>query len=325
MCKFPQYHNVNGKLSIWKCGKCSECLNEKRKDYVQRCYLELFCPKPKQVTPKFWTFTFNPFWYEKLESGKVKATDLWQKFEKRLRKYVCDHVLKYYPTLRFFRAAELGKETHRFHFHAIYFNLPYIPVKTMQKIWSYGYVSVEAMKDPERGICYTTKYVNKCAMSNEEKKKFGIHRTITCSRNLGMRSPKLQNENFLLHLAEVPKLLIGSYPYKLSNYYKKKLFQNENTSVKLYLAFLQAQEVRKNYQQTKNDLNYGSNSWYRHVSSLLNDMHNLRCIAQQVPLIQRYDSENRYFAQIGCRYRFYVQDRNNPPLIPKLLFNYEYI
>ena len=321
MCKFPQYHNVNGKLSIWKCGKCSECLNEKRKDYVQRCYLELFCPKPEIVTPKFWTFTFDNYWYSQLLSGKVRGTDLWQKFEKRLRKYVCDHVNKDYPSLRFFRAAELGKETHRFHFHAIYFNLPYVPVKTMQKIWSYGYVSVEAMKDPERGICYTTKYVNKCAMSPEEKKKFGIYRTITCSRNLGVNSPKLQNDSFLLHVGDIPKLLIGSYPYKLSDYYKKKFFQNENTPVNLYLAYKEAQEVRKNYQKSKNDIKYGKTSWYRRGCSLLDDLHNLRNISNQTPIVQRIDSENRYFTKVGCRYRFCVQDRNNPPLTPKIVFN----
>ena len=180
-----------------------------------------------------------------MESGKVRGTDLWQKFEKRLRKYVCDHVLKDYPSLRFFRAAELGKETHRFHFHAIYFNLPYIPVKTMQKIWSYGFVSAEAMKDPERGICYTTKYVNKCAMSPEEKKKFGIYRTITCSRNLGVYSLNFKRKIFFCMLQKFQSSLLVVILINYQIIIRKKLFQNENTPVNLYLAYNEAQEVRK--------------------------------------------------------------------------------
>lgn len=325
MCKFPQYFVKDGKLQYWKCGKCSDCLNEKRKDYVQRCYLELYAPKPHRVTPKFWTFTFDEYWYNLLNTQQVGASDLWQKFEKRLRKYVCTKIYKNYPSIRFFRAAELGKKGHRLHFHAIYFNLPYISVYEMRKIWSYGNVQVKAMEHPERGIVYTTKYVNKCSLSREEKRHFGIYRPISCSRNLGMASKKLQDKTFLLHLAEVPKIKIGKFPYRLSDYYRKKLFQSENTSVELYLAFYKAQEIRKNYQKSKNYLIYGTNNWYRNSGGMYDDCCNLRNIAEIIPRVERYDSENRYFQRVGSRYRFFVEDRNEPPITPKPIFVDEYI
>lgn len=102
----------------------------------------------------FFTLTTKDQLKDYKESNKkIKA------FIRRLNKY-CGYPIKYIivPELH---------ESGAIHYHGVFFNLPYIPVKTLRyNIWKYGYVDIQLPKGIKSISRYLTKYLTKDFQEN---------------------------------------------------------------------------------------------------------------------------------------------------------------
>lgn len=97
--------------------------------------------------PTFLTLTFA----ENITDIKF-ANRRFTNFIKRMTRRI-DKQLRYVAVHEFQRRGAL-------HYHAIVFNLPYITKSELEKIWSYGYVHIELVKNDGLPY-YMTKYISK--------------------------------------------------------------------------------------------------------------------------------------------------------------------
>ena len=139
-----------------KCGKCLECLKEKRREMITRLKDELKIRK----NGYFITLT-----YDEQHKRNLNKRDI-QLFLKRLRKK---------EKIRYFYVGELGEKTERPHYHMIIFgNLPedlkeeknptkngykQYNSKSIQKIWQNGLIRINKLELPI--MAYITKYMMK--------------------------------------------------------------------------------------------------------------------------------------------------------------------
>ena len=145
------------------CGKCVECLSQKRNDWSVRLYYEM---QKYSTPPAFVTLTYDDDHLPSMvdeDTGElvpvVSKRDL-QLFFKRLRKRV--------PGIRYFFCSEYGPTTGRPHYHGIIFNLPqkYFSLylrcctddlnKLIFDCWKNGFTSAYLAKPA--AIHYCTKY-----------------------------------------------------------------------------------------------------------------------------------------------------------------------
>ena len=93
----------------------------------------------------------------------VCCSDDISKFNKRLNKYIHDHITGQYQNFRFFLCHEYGPSTYRPHCHAIYFfnsrQLAKDFDKIISKAWSLGNTSVACIFS-KGGFSYVAQYVN---------------------------------------------------------------------------------------------------------------------------------------------------------------------
>lgn len=119
------------------CNKCLNCLKNNVSHWFTRILFESF----SSDTSLFVTLTYND---DSLPPEGVKIRDL-QLFHKRLRK--AGFKFKYYVI------SEYGPDTHRPHYHGIYFNLPsYV----FEEFWKLGFSMIKEVI-PER-IQYVCSY-----------------------------------------------------------------------------------------------------------------------------------------------------------------------
>lgn len=159
---FYKFKKSNDIIEI-KCGKCIECLKEKRLEMIKRLKDELKIRK----NGYFITLT-----YDEKHKRDLNKRDI-QLFLKRLRKN---------QKIRYFYVGELGETTERPHYHMIIFgDLPedlkeeknptknghkQYNSKSIQKIWKNGLIRINKLEIPI--IAYITKYM----MKNTGKKEF---------------------------------------------------------------------------------------------------------------------------------------------------------
>lgn len=317
MCKFGYAKRIIGKdgspkLSVWKCGKCSECLAERRKDLVQRAYLECLRVSDIAYSLKHWTFTYDNEHLEQMKACHCAQKDF-AKFMKRLRKFV-SHMVPNYPPIRLMRVAELGEDdtrSHRLHWHVIFFNIPYIHPRDMKKLWRNGNCYVTLVRKKEKAINYVTKYVTKGSFADAEKKLYGIKRSVVCSVNCGVGVLNDCQKNML---SKTLLLNIGDYKYKLSSYLCKKLFENAETNSVHYCQYINKKLSNKNYviRKETEDLEESAQDWLRHSRSdiefslrlfALVNTYRRRC--------ERLDSENAYFERNCERFRLFGRQLPN--------------
>ncbi len=282
MCKFAEYHEVNGKIAVWKCGVCDECRREKRLDYVVRSYLELF--RDVGYSPKFATFTYDqPNYYRALHTRSFVKD--FQKFMKRLRKHFFMKFGKYI-TIRYLRVCELGKKTGRFHWHVIFFNLPWLPISKLTEIWSYGknnwITSVGekiTTKDGKEKKCtaadsinYVCKYITKPTDNKDFRKKFGVARRCVCSTFLGVINlPKSK----LIQYIENPFLPIDGRTYRLPGYIKKHWFESDETDSEIFDKYINQKNNYKHKCQQELEKRYGAEPWFARGGYLMDNIYNL--------------------------------------------------
>lgn len=129
------------------CGKCVNCLFNKRNEWFARLMLE---GQNSVLPPVFITLTYDDYYLP--PDGNVSKTDV-QKFFKRLRYHLPeDH-------FRYFVVSEYGPTRHRPHYHAIMFDFPTdkATIDFIGKVWMLGFVSVGIAHDG--GLSYCCKYV----------------------------------------------------------------------------------------------------------------------------------------------------------------------
>lgn len=142
------------------CGHCPVCKGIKVNSFVHRCKLESLS---YSCLPWFVTLTYDDGHYPACGLSKRDA----QLFLKRLRINLTRR--GYQDKIRYVLVGEYGKNTHRGHYHAIFWNLHSTEIltsleisKIIEKSWSNGYIlSRQVDLSNERCFYYTAKYLRK--------------------------------------------------------------------------------------------------------------------------------------------------------------------
>lgn len=204
-------------LILIPCGKCEECLKERKIDLYKRIKKEL----------SFWEKNiFVTLTYDNEHKKELNIRDM-QLFLKRLRKK---------QKVRYLYVGELGEKTKRPHYHAIIFN--YEPTdkeetiktksnfeqyssKELTKLWKNGRVTFSTM---EKGLInYILKYMTK----NMNKKEF----IISWSRKppLGVKAETEEEWQAFKTEFETKKHLPKSY----KNFYERRFGKFEKDPTRL--------------------------------------------------------------------------------------------
>lgn len=177
-------------LSFFKvpCGKCPNCLRNKRRDW----YIRLCKERDVSTSCYFLTITYDEAMVPRSEEGLhvVYKKDV-QDWIKRLRKRIDNDFPGH--KIRYFLISEYGPETFRPHYHAVFFNLPYphkfrldpnesLLKKVLEETWKYGFVTV-GEPTPAR-LNYVAAY---CIQPKLAFEKVGLQPVFTLmSRNPGI-------------------------------------------------------------------------------------------------------------------------------------------
>ena len=151
--RFPMYLAV-------PCNKCTICKGAKINAFVHRCKLE---SQMYDSLPWFCTLTYDD--EHKPEKG-VEVREM-QLFMKRFRMNLQRAGFNYKP--RYVIVGEYGKNTHRPHYHALFWNinsrtdLDYLKVADIiASSWSKGYIQHRLVNlSDDKGFYYTAKYLKK--------------------------------------------------------------------------------------------------------------------------------------------------------------------
>ena len=148
------------------CGKCPVCQNKKKLQWMFRAAAE---SKYSSTVPLFVTVTYDD---QHLPVTGLQKRDV-QLFLKRLRKAIVTRFGE--STLRYFCVGEYGKQTHRAHYHFIFWNFP--PVGSYFQLkqfiidsWQQGVIVdikyldgryKDKYSKPDGAVGYTMKYMFK--------------------------------------------------------------------------------------------------------------------------------------------------------------------
>lgn len=165
----PELTDERKKYVSVGCGKCIECLNKKRRDWIIRLTEE-----NKNSNTYFCTLTFSDDSLERLieyNGGDIDnneiATTAVRLFLERYRK-------KYKKSLKHWFITEIGKKEKRIHLHG--FIWTDIEEKELDNFWKYGFTQFKKANS-EKSIKYCLKYVTKNKMDHTPK--------ILCSNGIG--------------------------------------------------------------------------------------------------------------------------------------------
>lgn len=104
------------------------------------------------ITPKFMTLTFA----DNVQNLKL-ANNEWKKFIKRLNFYMFRkkiNLLKYSVVIEFQKRGAI-------HYHAIFYNLPYVESKKIADIWGQGFIKINKIDNVDNIGAYVVKYMGK--------------------------------------------------------------------------------------------------------------------------------------------------------------------
>lgn len=157
----PELKDVRKKYISIGCGKCIECLNKKRRDWIIRLTEE-----NKQNNTYFCTLTFNDESLEKLIEYNDGDTDANEIAKSAIRLFTERYRKKYKKALKHWFITELGKKEKRIHLHG--FCWTDVNEKELDKFWGYGYTLFKRANS-EKAIKYCLKYVTKNEENHEPK------------------------------------------------------------------------------------------------------------------------------------------------------------
>ena len=147
------------KVSV-PCGKCGQCLTQKRNEWTFRIKEE----QKSQHSAHFLTLTYNDESIPKTYGGSetIIKKDL-QLFIKRLRIYQTRHTRSKWK-IRYYAVGEYGSLTQRPHYHLIIFNISPKTIQKLESIWGLGNIQICIAN--QKTIHYVTKYhINKYDLS----------------------------------------------------------------------------------------------------------------------------------------------------------------
>lgn len=142
-----------------RCRKCQACIDNRISSWVLRLVLESYLYEKSFVTTA--TLTYRN---EDLPSSDAEAKLQFQKFMKRARKELKA------GEIRYFAALEKGTETSRYHWHVIFYGIPFnrITREYISEKWGHGYVRrFEPVRSPG-AMRYAAKYAlkDKCYLAS---------------------------------------------------------------------------------------------------------------------------------------------------------------
>lgn len=182
----------------------------------------------------FWSYTFDPK-FDKIAKNEVLAREYFRQFMKRMRRI--SNI-----DLRYIAIAEKQKKSGRnaWHFHVLFFNLPFYPHENMEAIWKAGFVFVTSkrtdIKSIQHLISYMSKYLSKDTDVGRSKKLFWTSRnldkpTVLYDKHFDLSSWKLYSSNEVVAL--------GKTTFILKNYFHANATTNKSTTIgahrKVYL------------------------------------------------------------------------------------------
>lgn len=218
------------------CGRCLNCLGNKRNDWTFRLYREL---KTCQ-SAYFLTFTYNDESLIYGDSSPTVSKRELQLFLKRLRKEIQKYDINYGKEtkclkspekgfkLKYYAVGEYGTESERPHYHILLFNLPQgMQVhKTLSDLWSEegkskGFIKVGTVT--VRSISYVAGYlINPKTDEKGKEKQFSI-----MSTKPAIGSGYLETAGFYHKNNSQFRTRLAGQSWRLPRYYKDRIFNRQ--------------------------------------------------------------------------------------------------
>lgn len=222
---------ITGGYGLYPCGKCLNCLADRRKDWSFRMEWE----QRRSISGIFLTLTYDNETVPRTPSGLLtlkkdhlktflkslkQAHDRW--FEDTLKCTPPDHRIKYYAV------GEYGTKTMRPHYHAILFNLHPDFYNYIQPLWAKGHIHIGTIAGAS--INYVAKYLQD---SDWRGYKTDIQRPFSLMSK-GIGSNYLEsNKDFHKTESDTPddwRFVVISekgHRQRLPRYYREKIFAPE--------------------------------------------------------------------------------------------------
>lgn len=213
-CLFPLHirNNYTGQPMTVPCGKCSNCIKNKRSSWAARLSEE----HKDARSAYFFTLTYDesnvPITLDLDGKTVVKVLNFrdLQLFIKRFR---ISLYRKYGLRVRHFCCGEYGPRTKRPHYHGIFFFPDFIDkasvYELLKKSWTLGFITFSEVTDAR--IMYCSKYMT---MANKETgilKRRPYKPGIRYSLGIG--------RSYISRMKDYHQKLLQSIPYELSGYY----------------------------------------------------------------------------------------------------------
>lgn len=218
------------------CGRCLNCLGNKRNDWTFRLYREL---KTAQ-SAYFLTYTYNDESLIYGDSSPTVSKRELQLYIKRLRqeikKYEVNHenkdeclkTAKNSLKFKYYAVGEYGTESERPHYHALFFNLPLgMPVHTtLAELWSEegkskGFIKVGTVT--VRSISYVAGYlINPQTDEKGKEKQFSI-----MSTKPAIGAGYLETSGFFHKNNAKFTARMAGQSWRLPRYYKERIFSRK--------------------------------------------------------------------------------------------------
>ena len=211
-----------------ECGKCLNCLANKKKEKALRIVHEMNDYKFKT----FITLTMDDIRAERCKSGKTEVRkETLTKYIRQLQYYDKQYLrIRDAKPLKYISCGEYGSTTDRAHYHLVLLHNTYLQFKVRQ-CWKLGHVEQEALKDV-KGVYYVSGYTDKKVLeyykNNYKPNKYDIDKEereiafLKSSRGNGL---KRINEAIAKKEIDETHYYLESFngKNKLPVYYKNKL------------------------------------------------------------------------------------------------------
>lgn len=201
------------------CGRCYHCRKSYKTQWNLRLQIHYFSLSVKQrLNSYFVTLTFS-------DDNLPSPTPTKKEISPLIRRFLENVRYRYGRSFTHWIVSEYGDDTHRFHLHGIFFDIPF-DIRYLYKLWNYGFVSYRQL-NPKR-ITYVTTYINKLNKGSLLEKpherqfifsspKIGKswtenHQNITTSHVDGVPSP------FLYH---------ANRPFAMPRYFRHKIYTEQ--------------------------------------------------------------------------------------------------
>lgn len=254
-CETPSDIRRFGRFKHVPCGKCSACIDNKRKEW----YFRLKQESRYSYNAHFITLTYANEYLPRNSLGfpTFRKKDI-QDFLKRFRYYVAEHQKDnpYELKVRYFCISEYGGKKGRPHYHLLIFNIPRdIDVYLLtRKSWSFGRISASLINNARIGYCANYMY-GKSELMPDEFVDETNNIFMLASRRPGIGYNYITQEIIDYHNRGLINYVTDdSKKQALPRYYKDKLFDESTLKLVQHKSYKEAQEKRA--EEILKDFNY---------------------------------------------------------------------